>query len=458
MSVVLTTFWAFSNFLYCLLVSSFYTGQLIIRWKTPETHANQIYVCRCFLGIRFSLEVINICMNILIAVNRYLVVCGAPGKRMTTRRIGLSIFFIIVSSVSLGTVGGIKWAAVTKLSGDHFFCPITESARNLLPIVVDGPILVSIICIFVLDVKMINHIKGRQRQNIPMQSMNTLSESDRQVNRSNSVDCQVLSLMQTSQGPSVQLQPIPRPHPQKDLTTSPQVIDTQQQSTSTSQIETLQPATQPQPIQLPQPFIQKDPTSLSQVTDSEQPSTSTFHTEPLQPQAQSQPLPHLFFQKDPISSSQVMDGQQPSTSTSHTEPLQPPAQPQPLRLPQPILQIVHASSSQVMDSQQPTIHTQPQRQSIAYEQVNNFQRQTLNHMTKSLLATTLSFAIIWACIFILPLCFKIVLDRFFDNFSSFMADTLLHLSHTIPPFILAYVNVTFRQSFWRLIGRIDNEE
>ena len=124
------------------------------------------------------------------------------------------------------------------------------------------------------------------------------------------------------------------------------------------------------------------------------------------------------------------------------------------------LQFLFASSSQHTDSQEPTpggFQSPPppvNQDPIGRFQISHFQRKTLDHMTKSLLATTLTFSIVWFCVFLLTIL-QAVLANFFMTTPPwlilFSAGILMHLNHIVAPFILWYVNATFRHALKRLI-------
>ena len=116
------------------------------------------------------------------------------------------------------------------------------------------------------------------------------------------------------------------------------------------------------------------------------------------------------------------------------------------------------SSSQSVENQHRSSQTLPaqvsRQPSLMRFQINNFQHKTLYRMTKSLLTTTLTFAIIWLCIFSMAIL-QSVLEAYVTNYSSniflFMPGIFFQVNHIIPPFILWCLSSDFRQAFWKLV-------
>ena len=171
-AVILNLFLACGNFLYNLLVKSLQIARRVTDWTGYEASnridASAYNICSSFLGILFGIELYVVCLNILIAVTRYRIICGAPGQRMTRRTIYIILFFVVLLSIVVGIVVGVISSADTDTDG-NLICRISESTRLPFYFFIFGTVFVSVVAIFVLSVKMIRNVKIRQRRVFPMQ-------------------------------------------------------------------------------------------------------------------------------------------------------------------------------------------------------------------------------------------------------------------------------------------------
>ena len=387
--VILTLFLTSGNLLYSMVVTSLQIVRRVTdlnNYETPNIRHPNEYICQPFIGVLFAVEQFVVWLNVLIAINRYRIICGGPGERMKMRTVYLASFLIFLSCIVFGTIIGVLSTSEIDEDGT-LLCRIKESARQGFNIFIFGTSFGTIVGIIVLDIKMIRSVKRRQRQIFPLQLTDAKANSVDTQNRSgNTLD------------------------PNQELV---------------SQSKTLQ-------------SVGNLPGTSGASVESQHRSSQTLSTE----------LSRQFsvrFQINNLSKTPQPVGTIPGTSKS------------PACRPPQHLGNHSALSSQSVENQyrsSQTLPTQVSRQPSVGFQINNFQYKTLWRMTKSLLATTLTYAIIWLCVFSLAIL-QIVLEAYVTNYSSntilFMTSILFQVSHIIPPFILWCLSSDFRQAFWKLV-------
>ena len=361
--MILSLFLASGNCLYCAIVNPLQIAIRVTDWNSPENIQVSEYICKAFLGIRFSIDVFVVCLNGLIAVNRYRVVCGSPRERMTTRQVTLAVVFIILLFIPVGVAMVILSMSEITLDG-QLSCRLSESARQVWYVVLFVTVLGTAVAIIVLSIKIIRHVKRQQSVIYPMHhAANQTSGSEGGAHTKSGLQSKSNNFLQSNQ---------------ESMSTS------SHWKTPSSVSRTLQvPSTQP-------PYTM-----------------ATTNSEPLS------------------------EKEQPSTSFQQPVPLPVDRHSNFALLPTPLSQ--HQSSIEE----------------------NRFQGQTLGHLTKSLLAITLTFSINWLCVFILVVVLAVIEIYITSNLSTrlllFIIGTLLQMNHIIPPFILGYTSPTFRQALRRLI-------
>ena len=365
---ILSLFLASGNCLYCAIVNPF---QITIRatdWNSTEKIQASEYICKAFLGIRFSIDVFVVCLNALIAVNRYRVVCGSTRERMTKRRVTLAVFFIVLVSILVGVAMVILGLAEITVDG-QLSCRLPKSVRQVWYVVLFVTVVGIAVAIIVLNSKMIRHVKRRQNVIYPVnRAANQTPNGEGGAHTKSGQQSESNDVLQWDQ---------------KSMSTSSR-LNIPSSVSGTLQFTSTQP-----------PYLM-----------------TTTYSEPLSPA--------------PVK-------EQPSTS------FQPPVPPPVGR---------HSNS--------PPLPPSLSRHQSSHEE-NKFHRRTLGHLTKSLLAITLTFSISWLCIFILAILVTVLEVYITSNLSSglllFIIGILLQMNHIIPPFILGYTSPTFRQTLRRLIHR-----
>ena len=367
-AMILSLFLASVNCLYCAIVNPFQIAIRATDWNGTEKIQASEYICKAFLGIRFAIDVFVVCLNALIAVNRYRVVCGSTRKIMTKRRVTLAVFLIALLSILVGVTMVILGLAEITVDG-QLSCRLSKSVRQVWYVVLFVTVVGIAVAIIVLNSKMIRHVKRRQNVVYPVhRTANQTLNGEGEAHTKSGHQSESNNVLQWDQ---------------KCMSKSSRL---------------------------------NIPSSVS----------GTLQVTSTQP-----PYPMTTTNFEPLSPAPVKE--QPSTS------FQPPVPP-PVGL--------HSNSP-------PLPPSLSQHQSSHEE--NKFHRRTLGHLTKSLLAITLTFSINWLCIFILAVLVTILEVYITSNLSSglllFIIGILLQMNHIIPPFILVYISPTFWQALRRLLHR-----
>ena len=121
-------------------------------------------------------------LNVLISVNRYRIIRGAPGQRMTMRAIYTVFVFVVLLSIVFGITVGVISSADIAADG-NLICKISESTRLVFYIVHIRYSFCLSCCNLcrLLTVKMIRNVKRRQRRVFPMQPTENREEQTNTV-------------------------------------------------------------------------------------------------------------------------------------------------------------------------------------------------------------------------------------------------------------------------------------